>query len=98
MKYIDDILDYLSWNDNEISNIYRDDREYIIEIAMWNAKPCRLKTVNCQRLIHNICIRDDIGDIVIDDGVYKFMDIEEESEVILEIEADNIEILKFRIN
>lgn len=100
MKNISDIIDYLSWNDNEISNIYRSGTEYIIEIKMWNADICKLKTVNCQKIIHNVCIRDDIGDIIIHNNLYKFMTISDDNEeeaIILEIEADNIEILKFYI-
>lgn len=76
-------------NDNEIGSIYRKDREYIIEINIWNGTIKRLKTVNCKKLIHNIQLVDEFGEIVINDNNYKFMTVYD-NEIILEIEADDI--------
>lgn len=76
-------------NDNEIGNIYRKDREYIIEINIWNGTVKRLKTINCKKIVHNIEIVDEFGKIVINNNNYKFMTVYDD-EIILEIEADDI--------
>lgn len=53
---------------------------------------CNLKTIGCKSIYHRIELVDEIGDIVMNDGLYKFMtvDIEEEAEAILEIEANGL--------
>lgn len=86
-------IDIIANNDNEIGKIYRDDREYIIEINYWNGDIKCLKTVNCQKITHNIEFTDDIGSITFDNGTYKFMTIDED-EIILEIVADVIVIME----
>ena len=82
----------VSNNDNEIGKIYREDDEYIIQIDLWNGEICRLKTIGCKSIYHRIELVDEIGNIVMNDGLYRFMtvDTEEEAEIILEIEADRL--------
>lgn len=76
-------------NDNEIGNIYRKDHEYIIEINIWNGTIKRLKTINCKKIVHNIEMTDEFGEIVIENNIYKFMTVSD-NDIILEIEADDI--------
>lgn len=85
-------IDKVSNNDNEIGKIYRESDEYIIQINLWNGEICRLRTIGCKSIYHRIEFVDEIGDIVMKDGLYKFMtvDTEEEAETILEIEADGL--------
>lgn len=71
--------------------IFPDD-EYVVQINLWNGEVCNLKTIGCKSIYHRIELVDEIGDIVMNDGLYKFMtvDIEEEAEAILEIEANGL--------
>ncbi len=82
----------ISNNDNEIGNIYRENDEYVIQIKLWNGEVCNLKTIGCKSIYHRIELVDEIGDIVMKDGLYRFMtvDTEKEAETILEIEADGL--------
>lgn len=82
----------ISNNDNEIGNIYRENDEYVIQIKIWNGEECNLKTIGCKSIYHRIELVDEIGDIVMKDGLYRFMtvDTEKEAETILEIEADGL--------
>lgn len=94
---MNELIEYLSYNDNEIGKIYRDGFEYIIEINLWNGDICRLKTVNCKRIVHNLELVDEFGDIKFFNGTYQFMTFDDE-EVILEINADNIIIQRMTKN
>ncbi|MBR3678829.1 MAG: hypothetical protein IKL87_01335 [Oscillospiraceae bacterium] len=88
-------LNMIMDNDNEIGKIYRDNYEYVIEINMWNGDIRILKTVNCRKFVHYTELVDEIGDITFHDNVYKFLPvIPEGSETILEIEADEIILMK----
>lgn len=82
----------ISNNDNQIGNISRKDDECVVQINLWNGEVCNLKTIGCKSIYHRIELVDEIGDIVMNDGLYKFMtvDIEEEAEAILEIEANGL--------
>lgn len=84
-KRFTDLMD----NDNQIGNIYRKDHEYIIEINIWNGTIKRLKTINCKKIVHNIEMVDEFGEIVIENNIYKFMTVSD-NDIILEIEADDI--------
>ena len=89
-------LNMIMDNDNEIGKIYRDNYEYVIEINMWNGDIRILKTVNCRKIVHNVELIDEIGDITFNDKVYKFLPVipDDDSEIILEIEADEIILIK----
>ncbi len=52
----------------------------------------QFKNYCCKSIYHRIELVDEIGDIVMKDGLYRFMtvDTEEEAETILEIEADEL--------
>ena len=82
------ILDFAN-NDNELGNVYRDGEEYVIEINCWNNTKVVFKTVDCRYIIHFIELTDEIGDIIIDGNLYKFMTLDgpDGEETILEIEA-----------
>lgn len=79
----------LTNNDNEIEKIYRVHLEYTIEINLWDGRICKLRTVNCKKIIHNIESVDEFGDIIVENNIYKFMTVDGE-EIILQIEADDI--------
>ena len=90
-------LNMIRDNDNEIGKIYRDNYEYVIEINMWNGDIRILKTVNCRKFVHNVELVDEIGDITFNDKVYKFWTVDyldDSLETILEIEADEIILIK----
>lgn len=90
-------LNMIRDNDNEIGKIYRDNYEYVIEINMWNGDIRILKTVNCRKIVHNVELIDEIGDITFNDKVYKFWTVDyldDSLETILEIEADEIILIK----
>lgn len=90
-------LNMIRDNDNEIGKIYRDNYEYVIEINMWNGDIRILKTVNCRKFVHNVELVDEIGDITFNDKVYKFWTVDyldDSLETILEIEADDIILIK----
>lgn len=82
----------ISNNDNQIGNISRKDDEYVIQINLWNGEVCNIKTIGCKSIYHRIELVDEIGDIVMQDGLYKFMtvDTEEEAGTILEIKANGL--------
>ena len=90
-------LNMIRDNDNEIGKIYRDNYEYVIEINMWNGDIRILKTVNCKKIVHNVELIDEIGDIIFNDKVYKFLTVDDSDdgpETILEIVADDIILIK----
>lgn len=90
-------LNMIMDNDNEIGKIYRDNYEYVIEINMWNGDIRILKTVNCRKIVHNVELVDEIGDITFNDKVYKFLTVDDSDagpETILEIVADDIILIK----
>ena len=92
-----ELLNRIAYNDNEIGKIYRDNYEYVIEINMWNGDIRILKTVNCRKIVHNVELIDEIGDITFNDKVYKFLTVDDSDdgpETILEIEADDIILIK----
>lgn len=86
MEYV---LKHLSNNDNEIEDVYKEGTEYIIKIRIWNGTVCYLKTIQCRSIIYNDDLVNEFGDIIFDNGSYKFMTFDGE-EVILEIIADEI--------
>ena len=86
---MDYVLKRLSNNDNEIEDVYKDGAEYIIKIRIWNGTVCYLKTIQCRSIIYNDDLVSEFGDIIFDNGSYKFMTFDDE-EVILEIIADEI--------
>ena len=90
-------LNMITYNDNEIGKIYRDNDEYTIEINMWNGDIRILKTVNCRKIVHNVELADEIGGIIVNDKAYKFLTVDDSDdgpETILEIEADEIILIK----
>ena len=92
-----ELLNRIAYNDNEIGKIYRDNYEYVIEINMWNGDIRILKTVNCKKIVHNVELIDEIGDIIFNDKVYKFLTVDDSDdgpETILEIVADDIILIK----
>ena len=92
-----ELLNRIAYNDNEIGKIYRDNYEYVIEINMWNGDIRILKTVNCRKIVHNVELIDEIGDIIFNDKVYKFLTVDDSDdgpETILEIVADDIILIK----
>ena len=92
-----ELLNRIAYNDNEIGKIYRDNYEYVIEINMWNGDIRILKTVNCRKIVHNVELIDEIGDITFNDKVYKFLTVDDSDdgpETILEIVADDIILIK----
>lgn len=86
---MDYVLKRLSNNDNEIEDVYKDGSEYIIKIRIWNGTVCYLKTIQCKSIMYNDELVNEFGDVIFDNGSYKFMTIDNE-EVILEIIADEI--------
>lgn len=82
---ISDIAD----NENELGNIYRDGREYIIEIECWNNKKVVFRTKGAVYILHRVELIDEIGSVIIDGNLYKFMTPDDE-ETILEIYAEQI--------
>ena len=74
-------LNRIAYNDNEIGKIYRDNDERI------------LKTVNCRKIVHNVELVDEIGDIIFNDEAYKFLTVDG-LETVLEIVADEIILIK----
>ena len=82
-------LSELANNDNEIGNIARFGNEYLIEIKKWNGEIVKLKTENCRSITHNVEISDEIGDIVCDKGICKFMTADN-ADVILSVDADEL--------
>lgn len=86
---MDYVLKRLSNNDNEIEDVYKDGSEYIIKIRIWNGTVCYLKTIQCKSIMYNDELVNEFGDVIFDNGSYKFMTIDNE-EVILEILADEI--------
>lgn len=83
------VLQQLSNNDNEIKDVYKDGTEYIIKIEVWNGNICYLKTLRCKSILYKDDLVGNLGDIIFDNGSYKFMTLDNE-EVILEIIADEI--------
>ena len=75
--------------DNEIGNIYRDGDEYIVETNLWNGRVIKLKTIGSNRITHKVSLTDEFGDILIKDGVYRFMTVDNE-DVVLEIAANDL--------
>ncbi len=86
---MDCVLKHLSNNDNEIEDVYKDGLEYIIKIRIWNGTVCYLKTIQCKSIMYNDELVSEFGDVIFDNGSYKFMTLDNE-EVILEIIADKI--------
>ena len=86
---MDYVLKRLSNNDNEIEDVYKDGSEYIIKIRIWNGTVCYLKTIQCKSIMYNDELVNEFGDVIFDNGSYKFMTIDND-EVILEIIADEI--------
>ncbi|MBP1547967.1 MAG: hypothetical protein J6A37_15395 [Oscillospiraceae bacterium] len=78
-----------SANDNELGNIYRDGWEYIIEINWWDGRVYRFRTVECKYICHHTEIVDEIGEITLENDLYKFLTVDGE-DTILEIKADQI--------
>ena len=76
----------LANSDNEIGNVYREGNEYIVEVNLWNGNVIKLRTTGCNRITHNINLVDEFGDILIKDGIYRFMTVDSE-DIILEIAA-----------
>lgn len=68
--------------DNKIGNIYRDGNEYIVEINLWNGSVIKLKTIGCNRITHKINLVDEFGDILIKNGTYKFITVDNEDVVL----------------
>ena len=60
--------------------------EYIVEVNLWNGNVIKLRTTGCNRVTHNINLVDEFGDILIKDGIYRFMTVDSE-DIILEIAA-----------
>ena len=86
MEYV---LKHLSNNDNEIEDVYKEGTEYVIKIRIWNGTVCYLKTIQCRSIKYNDDLVNEFGDIIFDNGSYKFMTFDGE-EVILEIISDEI--------
>lgn len=86
---MDCILHHLSNNDNEIEDVYKDGAEYVVKVRIWNETVCYLKTLQCKSITYNEDLIGDIGNIIFDNGFYKFMTLDNK-EVILEIIADEI--------
>lgn len=86
---MDYVLKHLSNNDNEIEDVYKDGAEYIIKIRIWNGTVRCLKTIQCKSIMYNDELVSEFGDIILENGTYKFMTLDNE-EVILEITADDI--------
>lgn len=76
----------LANSDNEIGNVYREGNEYIVEVNLWNGNVIKLRTTDCNRITHKINLVDEFGDILIKDGIYRFMTVDSE-DIILEIAA-----------
>mgnify|MGYP007044569037 CR=1 FL=1 len=58
-------------------------------IRIWNGTVCCLKTIQCKSIMYNDELVSEFGDIILENGTYKFMTLDNE-EVILEITADDI--------
>ena len=80
-------------NDNLLGNIYPDDKEHVIEINGWNNTKILFKTVDCKHVFHQVELIDEIGDILVTDGLYRFLTPDGE-DMILEIEAAQIVQIK----
>ncbi len=76
-------------NNNEIGTISRVGNEYQIEIRLWDGGRCILRTVDCQRITHNVALVDAIGTVTVEDGLYRFWTVDDE-EVILEVAARDL--------
>ena len=85
---------YVSNNDNIITKIKQKDKEYNIQIELWDAKIVNVETVNCDSLIQYEAIGCEIGDINIETYEnkfkYSFKDVWDNNRVILEIIADKL--------
>ena len=85
---------YVSNNDNIITQIKQKDKEYNIQIELWDAKIVNVDTANCDSLIQYEAIGCEIGDINIESYEnkfkYSFKDVWDNNRVILEIIAEKL--------
>lgn len=88
------LIHYVSNNDNIIKQIKQKDKEYNIQIELWDAKIVNVETLNCDSLIQYEAIGYEIGDINIEPYEnkfkYTFKDVWDNDRVILEIIADKL--------
>ena len=85
---------YIANNDNIIMQIKQKDKEYNIQIELWDAKIVNMETVNCDSLKQDYAIGCEIGDIDIEPYKntlkYTFKDVWNNDRVILEIIAEKL--------